>query len=319
MPNPVDATSPSAVTLPSALTTTPEPALASGISNVRTDVVDHGKRATETGVDRYRQSIASLKSCEANSKHIDHVTAAPTDLSKYRATKIEVEFRTAIPQVPNAQHAFIEITRSNGSKQDLAAYPSGKSMTHEGEQLQFEAGAEKAYECRINDRFTLTVPPGMTRTEYANSLVEGAKSYNAHAVRYDGIGEQVDRFNSNSFVASLLIARGGATGLRDVEKIATQLDSGAVTTHGQPLSTDDRAMAERVRVDHDSGRLIATGFGNAGIESPRFEHSNAAAATPPPFYVNTTSAEAALDPISKEFTHGLGDAINRFFGSISHH
>jgi hypothetical protein len=128
-----------------------------------------------------------------------------------RATRIEVKFRTAVPQVPNAQHAYIEITLANGFKQDLAAYPvGGFPKTSEGGQLQFSAGNEKQFANNPGPvgQFEPHPPQGSTLAQYANALVDGAKSYNARAVRYDGLGQQSERFNSNSFVSSLIVAKG---------------------------------------------------------------------------------------------------------------
>jgi hypothetical protein len=177
------------------------------------------------------------------------------------------------------------------SSKDLAAYPvGGFPKTSEGGQLQFSAGNEKQFANNPGPvgPFELHPPQGSTLTQYANALVDGAKSYNAHAVRYDGLGQQSDRFNSNSFVSSLIVAKGGTNGLDDVRNIARKLDSGPVTLPGQAPALDDHAMAERVRVDAESSRPIATGFSNARIEPARFGNSSLAAATPPPALDDTT-------------------------------
>jgi hypothetical protein len=168
---------------------------------------------------------------------------------------------------PHAQHAHIEITRANGVKQDLAAYPvGGLPGTGEGGQLTFEAGNEKAFANAPGPGpFALRAPQGSTLTQYANSLVDGAKSYNAHAVRYDPLGQQSDRFNSNSFVSSLIAAKGGANGLSDIRNIAAKVDAGPVTLSGQAPSLGDQAISNRAAADAQAGRPVAPGFGKARI------------------------------------------------------
>jgi len=254
-----------------------------------------------TAVARAMNSGKALKAKVQQSGKAGQPTA--TDLSHVRATKIEVKFRNAVSQVPNAQHAYIEITRANGAKQDLAAYPAGGFPgTFEGGQLQFSAGREKAYAGTHGPGpYELHPPEGSSLTQYANSLVDGAKSYNAHAVRYDGLGQQADRFNSNSFVSSLIVAKGGKTGLSDVNHIAKELDAGPVTVSGHAPALDDRAMAERVRVDADRNRAIATGFGNAGIEPARFGKSTLPAATPPPAFETTNDISSGFPPAAHHF------------------
>ena len=146
----------------------------------------------------------------------------------------------------------------------------------------------------------------MTRTQYANALVDGAKHYNAHAVRYDFVGQQETHFNSNSFVSSLIVAKGGESDLADVRNIAAQMDSGPLNVYGQRPVLDDGAMSERVRIDLHAHKAIATGFANAGIEPARFESSPLAAATPPPRIQNAINAASSLVPAAKEATQQLG-------------
>jgi len=262
-----------------------------------------------TAVARVMKPERALTAKVKQSDAAGHATT--TDLSHVRATKIEVKFRTAIPQVPNAQHAYIEITRANGAKQDLAAYPAGGFPgTHEGGQLQFSAGQEKAYANTPGPGpFELHPPEGSSLTEYANSLVDGAKSYNAHAVRYDGLGQQSDRFNSNSFVSSLIVAKGGKNGMSDVNHIAKELDAGPVSVSGHAPALDDRAMAERVRLDADNKRAIATGFGNARIEPQRFGNATLSAATPPPTLESTNDIASSVGPAFRNLIHHV------FFGN----
>jgi hypothetical protein len=285
-------------------------AAASSLPAMKADSAEYGTSGNSndygTAIARVVNPESPLTATVKQSDQAGHPTTA--DLSQVRATKIEVKFRTAIPQVPNAQHAYIEITRANGAKQDLAAYPAGGfPQTHEGGQLQFSAGQEKAYANTPGPAFELHPPEGSSLTQYANSLVDGAKSYNAHAVRYDGLGQQSDRFNSNSFVSSLIVAKGGKTGLSDVNHIAKELDAGPVAVSGQAPALDDRAMAERVRSDAENKRLIATGFGNARIEPARFGNSTLTAATPPPVLSSTHD-------VSSAFGQAVGGLWDHVFG-----
>ena len=84
--------------------------------------------------------------------------ATAADLSKVRATHIALKFRTAVPQIPNAKHAYIEITRANGAKQDLGAYPKGGDLGNDGGQLQFIANNEKDYTKTSSKPFEFSRP-----------------------------------------------------------------------------------------------------------------------------------------------------------------
>lgn len=231
-----------------------------------------------------------------------------TDLSTVAAKNVTVLFRDALPgEIPHTMHAYIDITRANGAHQVLGAYPvGGLPMAHEGGQLVFSAGQEKGHIPKA--AFELQVPPHMTLTQYANSLVTGATSYNQHALRYDGLGEE--GVNGNSFVSSLIVAKGGATGLADVERIAAVVDTSPVHTAGQGRGGDDSQSAQLIHLDADVGRMAAPGFGNATIEPRRFSHDR----VPVPSVIDFKTAAAAIRTVGDEIRQAAGDEVNRLRG-----
>ncbi len=202
------------------------------------------------------------------------------DLATLRVTNIEVKFRPALPgEDPNVVVPYIDITRANGAHQTLGAYPvGGTPFTHEGGQLTFAAGQEKRQPTAA--AFELHAPTGTTLTEYGNRLVDAAKAYNAHALRYDGIGER--GVNGASFASSLIVAQGGAAGLADVKRIASVVDPIPVHTAGQSSRMDDARMALDVERALKAGHIVAPGWSNAAIPPQAFTHDKGPAAAKPP-------------------------------------
>jgi hypothetical protein len=193
--------------------------------------------------------------------------------------------------------AYVDITRANGAHQTLGSYSVGSStLSTHGTQLTFEAGQEKSKPTLAE--FELHPPKGMNITQYGNSLVEGAKAYNAHPVRYDQYG--VGGSNDNSFVSSLIVAKGGAAGLADVRHIASVISTAPIRTNGPASTTSAEDLAQITEFGSHSGNLIAYGFGHAIIEPGRFTRD----ATIPPqgFLPPTNDGHLMRTPVEKAVT-----------------
>jgi hypothetical protein len=211
--------------------------------------------------------------------------SASADFSKMPVTEIEVVARTANPQFPNGLHAYIDITRVDEGQvhhQYIAADPvGGTPFTHEGGQLTFIEGRENPAVGLMHSA-RLHAPPEMSLTEYANAIVDGAKAYNEHPVRYDGLGER--GYNSNSFVSSLLIAKGGLTAVHDLDAmIAGGMDTpGPLRTNANDHSVTNAMAADLTERDSNRGRNVVPGLDHASIDPGRFRARSSIAAEPVP-------------------------------------
>ena len=100
-------------------------------------------------------------------------------------------------------------------------------------------------------------------------------------MRYDGLGE--DGFNSNAMVSSLIVAKRGAVGLRDIERIAKDVvDTSPVRTTPGRGPMDDNAVTELIARDSHLGRYVCPGFGHASMSRSRFEAGSHDAPESPP-------------------------------------
>jgi len=112
-------------------------------------------------------------------------------------------------------------------------------------------------------------------TRYGNELVQGAKDYETHPVRYDILGNQ--GWNSNGWVGSLIAAKGGDAGLADVAALAAKYDGGQPllypsTTGTPPWKPDaDQREADLIGAASGHGRIIVPGMHNPTIPADRFK------------------------------------------------
>jgi hypothetical protein len=213
----------------------------------------------------------------------------PEHLDRIPVAMIELDFRRVnAADSPSgigsgtSEHAFIVISRDNGFKQVLSLdpVPLGDAMKGTA-QGTFIAGFEsKSDIAQPAHRFELTPPsyPGLDRsqalTHYANELVAGARAYNEHPLRYDvPAGEG---YNSNSWAASLVVAKGGEAGMADVRRIAERMDGRMPLLHETAGARppwkpgDDLRESQNVVQAIDAGAPIAPGFHNASIPHDRF-------------------------------------------------
>jgi len=140
-------------------------------------------------------------------------------------------------------------------------------------------------------------------TRYGNELVQGAKDYETHPVRYDVLGSQ--GWNSNGWVGSLIAAKGGDAGRADVAALAKEYDSGQPLLHPSTTGTPpwkpdaDQREADLIGAASGHGRIIVPGMHNPTIPADRFE-----AGTP-------HDAGAKYPP--------SGDVTRKIFGEIRNH
>jgi hypothetical protein len=182
----------------------------------------------------------------------------------------------------SSEHAFLVISRENGFKQVLSLDPVGDPVSGRA-QGTFVAGHESSADiAHPAQSFPLTAPryAGLNESEsmtrYANELVAGARAYNEHPVRYDIPASE--GWNSNSWAGSLVIAKGGAAGIADVEKIAKVMDPNMPFLHEsssfqEPWKKgDDISEVQNVIAAVHANRPIAPGMHNPTIPADRFEH-----------------------------------------------
>ncbi len=112
-------------------------------------------------------------------------------------------------------------------------------------------------------------------TRYGNELVQGAKDYETHPVRYDVLGSQ--GWNSNGWVGSLIAAKGGDAGRADVAALAAKYDGGQPLLHPSATRTPpwkpdaDEHEANLIGAASGHGRIIVPGMHNPTIPADRFE------------------------------------------------
>ncbi len=212
----------------------------------------------------------------------------PANLENVPVTGIAMEFRRVSPAdnpqgvvSGSSEHAFLVISRENGFKQVLALDPVGDPMSGKAQGTFIAGNESRADIAHPTHSFALTAPhyPGLSESEsltrYGNDLVAGAKAYNEHPVRYDIPASE--GWNSNSWAGSLVIAKGGAAGLADVEKIAKAMDPNLPFLHESATGKapwkpgdDGREIANVIAADH-AGRPIAPGLHNPTIPADRFD------------------------------------------------
>jgi len=167
----------------------------------------------------------------------------------------------------------------------LAADPVPSNALSGTSQLTFEAGAEdKAEVAHPKHPTDLHAPayPGLTPeqalTRYGNELVQGAKEYETHPVRYDMLGSQ--GWNSNGWAGSLIVAKGGEAGRADVASLAAKYDGGQPLLHATatgipPWKPDaDAREVDLIAAASEHHRLIVPGLHNPTIPADRFEAGN---------------------------------------------
>jgi len=213
----------------------------------------------------------------------------PANLDRIPVTSIQVDVRPVSAATDpfsiatgTSDHAFITVTRANGFKQVLAADPVPADALSGKSQLTFEPGTEKKAEVAHPQHPTDLHPPeypGLSDNEaltrYGNELVQGAKDYETHPVRYDALGSQ--GWNSNGWVGSLIAAKGGDAGRADVAALAKEYDGGQPllqpsTTGTPPWKPDaDQREADLIGAASGNGRIIVPGMHNPTIPADRFE------------------------------------------------
>jgi hypothetical protein len=151
----------------------------------------------------------------------------------------------------------------------------------------------------------------MTLTQYGNAIVDGAKAYNEHPVRYDGLAE--DGYNSNSFVSSLLIAKGGATAARDLEAmIAKGMNTpGPLRTDPNDHSVTDTMAANFTDRQSDRGKFSVPGLDHASIDPRRFSHDPTLTAEARPQRFQLGDVPAALPAAATHAFHDFRYAIQK--------
>ena len=240
--------------------------------------------------------------------------AATEDFSRMPVTQIDVVARTANPEFPNGLHTYIDITRGDEGRihhQYIAADPvGGAPFTGEGGQLTYIEGHERAANALIHSA-PLHAPPGTTLTQYGNAIVDGAKAYNEHPVRYDGLAE--DGYNSNSFVSSLLIAKGGATASRDLEAmIAKGMNTpGPLRTDPKDHSITDSMAANFTERQYRDGKYSVPGLDHASIDRRRFTHDPTVTAEPRPQGLPGHDVFAGASAVSTLIGHDFSHAIQK--------
>jgi len=213
----------------------------------------------------------------------------PAHLDRIPVTSIQVDVRPVSAAADpisiatgTSDHAFITVTRANGFKQVLAADPVPANALSGKSQLTFEPGTEKKAEVAHPQHPTDLHPPaypGLSHqaalTRYGNELVQGAKDYETHPVRYDVLGSQ--GWNSNGWVGSLIAAKGGDAGRADVAALAAKYDGGQPLLHPSATGTPpwkpdaDQREVDLIGAASGHGRIIVPGMHNPTIPADRFE------------------------------------------------
>jgi hypothetical protein len=151
----------------------------------------------------------------------------------------------------------------------------------------------------------------MTLTQYGNAIVDGAKAYNEHPVRYDGLAE--DGYNSNSFVSSLLIAKGGATAARDLEAmIAKGMNTpGPLRTDPNDHSVTDTMAANFTDRQSERGKFSVPGLDHASIDPRRFTQDPTVAGEARPQVPRADNIVHALPAFMAHAGHDFSFAIQK--------
>jgi hypothetical protein len=261
----------------------------------------------------------------------------PPNLERVPVKSIEMEFRP-VAGADNMQsigtgtsvHGFLVVERTNGFKHVLALdpIPAGAAMSGHA-QATFVAGSESKHD--IDEpvrRYDLHPPkyPGLSpeaaRTRYGNELIAGARAYNEHPVRYDVPASE--GFNSNSWAGSLVIAKGGEAGLRDIEHIARELDGKMPLLHEGTTAPwkpgDDQREMQHVAEATRAGQPIAPGLHNSTIPHDRFSSgrpTDLAAQYPPPPGVHS-GLIGTLNANPDVLGRNLGSYLRAEFDHASH-
>jgi len=251
--------------------------------------------------------------------------SVPAHLDQIPVTSVQVDVRPLFAATDpktiatgTSDHAFIIVTRQNGFKQVLAADPVPSNALSGTSQLTFEAGTEdKAEVAHPKHPTDLHAPsyPGLTPeqalTRYGNELVQGAKEYETHPVRYDMLGSQ--GWNSNGWAGSLIVAKGGEAGRADVAALAAKYDGGQPLLHANATGTPpwkpdaDGREVDLIAAASEHHRLIVPGLHNPTIPADRFQAGtphDAVAQYPPSG--NATSL----------ITRGIGDHRDVFESNV---
>lgn len=130
-------------------------------------------------------------------------------------------------------------------------------------------------------------------------------------MRYDGLAE--DGYNSNSFVSSLLIAKGGATAARDLEAmIAKGMNTpGPLRTDPNDHSVTDTMAANFTERQDRHGKYSVPGLDHASIDPRRFTHDPTVTAEARPQGLPDRTIFAGLPAAATHAFHDFGYAIQK--------